>query len=138
MTDKVNIKSERKDDRHQRYIISSNMNGRRYLHHKSPKKINFRWKDKHGSPRGKNNTNKGETSKQLEDNVNTLEQTFAKFNSPLHTDGGNYSTSPKRSNINDNILNYRLEPQKENEFKEWVEEERKQRQEEYDRVFSSQ
>lgn len=134
MIDKVNIRSERIDNRHQRCFVSSNMNGRRYLHQESPKKSNFRWIDKYGYPHGKK---KGEmVSKHLEDNVNTLEKTFTTFNSPLHTDVGNPSTPPERSNTNDNILNFRLDPQKENEFEVRVEEERKWRQEEYDRGFS--
>jgi len=50
MTGEINIILEKIDDRHQRYTIPSNMNGRRSMHQEIPKKNNVRFTDKKGPP----------------------------------------------------------------------------------------
>lgn len=84
MTNKVNIRSERIDHRHQRYTISSNMNGGRYLHQESPKKNNVRWTDRHGSPTSRSDTNKNKATSKKPNTTFTDQENFFQQPPTLH------------------------------------------------------
>ena len=150
MTNKVSIKSKRIDNIHQRYFISSNMNGRRSLHQGSPKKKNGRWIDKHGSPPTKTNANKNkskETSSQVDviNEGNSSEQVFNAHNSfsPLYgledhkiDPCGDPHTPFEQENSDHPIYHFEMDQQKVQEFHAQRDGEWTQRQEEYDHEMS--